>query len=116
MLTFGSLEPYKESMSEFIDVCHVLMAQQTTAIDAETTHLRWQLFHPPGISEGKMRVTTARMRDLVKQVNQDIPIWNHKIYREQPMLVKGDGPVLAYRQQYARFYQFDDAEAPGIAA
>ena len=26
-----------------------------------------------------------------------------------------DGPILAYRKQYARFYQFDDAE-PAVAA
>lgn len=105
-----------QSMTEFIDVCHVLMAQEVTAIDAETTHLRWQLFHPPGISEGKMRVTKARMRDLVKQVEQDIPIWNNKIYRAEPMLVKGDGPMMAYRRQYARFYDFGDGEPEGMAA
>ena len=56
------------------------------------------------------------MRDLVKQVEQDIPIWNAKIYKPDPFLVKGDGPVLAYRRQYARFYQFDEPEPGKIAA
>ena len=96
-----------QSISEFIDVCHVVMSQQVTPVDAEHTHLRWQLYHPPGISEGKMRVTKARMRDLVKQVNQDIPIWNAKIFRTEPLLVKGDGPILAYRRQYQKFYEFE---------
>jgi 3-ketosteroid 9alpha-monooxygenase subunit A len=105
-----------QSITEYTDVCHVLQSQQVTPIDAEHTHLRWQLFHPPGISDGKMRVTGARMRDLVKQVEQDIPIWNAKIYKPNPILVKGDGPVLAYRRQYARFYQFDDPESGKIAA
>ncbi len=104
-----------QSITEYTDVCHVLQAQQATPIDSTRTHLRWQLFHPPGISEGKLRVTRARMRDLVKQVNQDIPIWNAKHYKPDPILVKGDGPVLAYRRQYARFYQFDDTE-PGLIA
>lgn len=105
-----------QSMVEYIDVCHVVQAQQVTPIDAEHTHLRWQMFTPPGISEGKMRVTQARIRDLVKQVTQDIPIWNAKRFMEQPMLVKGDGPLLAYRRQYARFYQFDDPEPESVAA
>lgn len=105
-----------QSIVEYIDVCHVVQAQEVTPIDAEHTHLRWQMFHPPGISEGKMRVTKARIRDLVKQVNQDIPIWNNKVYMKKPLLVKGDGPMLAYRQQYARFYQFDDEGAPQTAA
>jgi phenylpropionate dioxygenase-like ring-hydroxylating dioxygenase large terminal subunit len=105
-----------QSMVEYIDVCHVVQAQQVTPIDAQHTHLRWQMFHPPGISDGKMRVTMARIRDLVKQVTQDIPIWNNKVYMKQPLLVKGDGPMLAYREQYARFYHFDEDPAPETVA
>jgi phenylpropionate dioxygenase-like ring-hydroxylating dioxygenase large terminal subunit len=105
-----------QSFTLFTDVTNVLMNQQTTPIDAETTHVRWQLFHPADISEGKMRVTQARMRDLVKQINQDVPIWENKRYATQPLLVEGDGPVLAYRQQYARFYQFDEPAPKVVAA
>ena len=99
-----------QSITEFTDVTHVVHSQQVTPIDSETTHLRWQLYHAPGLSEGRMRVTTARMRDLVKQVNQDIPIWNRKRFMEKPLLVKGDGPMLAYREQYDRYYQFEADE------
>jgi nitrite reductase/ring-hydroxylating ferredoxin subunit len=105
-----------QSITEFTDVCNVVMAQEVTPVDAEHTHLRWQLYHPADISDGKLRVTKARMRDLVKQVNQDIPIWNNKIYRTEPLLVKGDGPMLAYRRQYARFYNFDADGPAEIAA
>lgn len=94
-----------QSITEYIDVTHVVHNQQQTPIDAEHTHLRWQMYHAPGLSEGRMRVTAARIRDLVKQVNQDIPIWNAKIYRPEPILVKGDGPMLAYRRAYQRFYE-----------
>jgi hypothetical protein len=96
-----------QSIVEYIDVAHVVQNQQVTPIDAEHTHIRWQMYHPPGISEGKMRVTSARIRDLVKQINQDIPIWNAKIFRAEPILVKGDGPMLAYRRAYQRFYDFE---------
>ncbi|MGE3693499.1 MAG: aromatic ring-hydroxylating dioxygenase subunit alpha [Novosphingobium sp.] len=104
-----------QSRVDYIDVCHVVQAQHVTPSDSELTHLRWLMFHPPGISEGKLRVTQARIRDLVKQVNQDIPIWNAKINMKQPLLVKGDGPILAYREQYARYYRYDDDE-PGSRA
>jgi phenylpropionate dioxygenase-like ring-hydroxylating dioxygenase large terminal subunit len=104
-----------QSITHFTDVTEVIMSQQATPIDAHTTHLRWQLYHLPNISEGKMRVTKARMRDLVKQVNQDIPIWNNKRFNAEPLLVQGDGPILAYRRQYARYYQFDEP-APNTAA
>jgi phenylpropionate dioxygenase-like ring-hydroxylating dioxygenase large terminal subunit len=104
-----------QSITEFTDVTHVLQSQQVTPIDAQTTHLRWQMYTPAGLSEGKLRVAKARMRDLVRQVNEDIPIWNAKVFRPQPLLVEGDGPMLAYRTQYARYYQFDDP-APDTAA
>ncbi len=101
-----------QSITEYTDVTHVLQVQQATPIDAEHTQIRWQLYHPPGISEGKMRVTQARMRDLAKQIEQDIPIWNRKVFLERPLLVQGDGPLLAYRRQYAKFY----ADSPEMAS
>ena len=93
-----------QSIVEYIDVSHVVQSQQVTPIDSENTHIRWQMYHPPGISDGKMRVTTARIRDLVKQINQDIPIWNAKKNKTDPILVQGDGPILAYRRAYQKFY------------
>ncbi|MBU6267432.1 MAG: Rieske (2Fe-2S) protein [Sphingomonadales bacterium] len=104
-----------QSMTEFTDVTNVLMAQQLTAIDSGHTHVRWQLYHPVGISEGKMRVTKARMRDLVKQIQQDMPIWANKKNLVQPFLVDGDGPLMAYRAQYAKFYD-DGMDEAGQAA
>jgi 3-ketosteroid 9alpha-monooxygenase subunit A len=97
-----------QSITEFKDVTHVVHNQQQTPIDAEHTHLRWQMYHAPGLSEGRIRVTDARIRDLVKQVHQDIPIWNAKIFRTEPLLVKGDGPILAYRRQYQKFYELGE--------
>jgi hypothetical protein len=35
---------------------------------------------------------------------QDFPIWEHKIYIEQPRLAKGDGPIAAYRRWAQQFY------------
>jgi len=104
-----------QSIAEYHDITHVVQNQQLTPIDSEHSHLRWQLYHAPGMSEGKMRVTAARMRDLVKQLNQDIPIWNSKIYCKQPLLVQGDGPMLAYRREYQKFYDFESG-APADAA
>ena len=87
-----------------------------TPISPSQTHVRWQMYHIPGLSEGKLRVTQARMRDLVKQVSQDIPIWNNKKCETRPLLVKGDGPILAYREQYRKYYNFDDEPEPESVA
>jgi len=105
-----------QSITQYIDVTHVVQSQQVTPITSERTHLRWQMYHVPGLSEGKLRVTQARMRDLVKQVSQDIPIWNNKKCEPRPLLVKGDGPILAYREQYQKYYQFDEDPTPAKSA
>jgi phenylpropionate dioxygenase-like ring-hydroxylating dioxygenase large terminal subunit len=105
-----------QAIVRFTDVTAVTVNQQTTAIDSQTTHLRWQLYHLAGVSDGKLRLNQARMRDLVKQINQDRPIWDNKRYVPRPIIVQGDGPVLAYRSAFARFYQFGDAEPQSSAA
>ena len=35
----------------------------------------------------------------------DVPIWRDKIYRERPVLVKGDGPIAEFRRWYQQFYK-----------
>ena len=78
----------------------------------EQTHVRWQLYHVPGLSEGKLRVTQARMRDLVNQIHQDIPIWNNKKNKERaaagqgrwadPGLSQAVRPLLRFRRAGTR--------------
>jgi hypothetical protein len=35
----------------------------------------------------------------------DVPIWRDKIFRDRPLLVKGDGPVTEFRRWYGQFYE-----------
>jgi 3-ketosteroid 9alpha-monooxygenase subunit A len=105
-----------QTIVEFTDVTNILNVQQCTPISSSRTQVRWQLYHLKNIPEGRMGVTKARMRDLVHQINQDVPIWNAKAYATNPILVEGDGPIHAYRSQYARFYQFDDDDGAAKAA
>ena len=37
-------------------------------------------------------------------VQQDIPIWENKIYRERPVLCDGDGPIAEFRKWAQNFY------------
>ena len=115
VITTVGIEP-GQSIVEYEDVTHVIQSQQVTPIDAQTTHVRWQLYHIPGLSEGKLRVTQARMRDLIKQIEQDMPIWNNKLNLEKPLLVQGDGPILAYRKNYDRYFDYSDDPEPAVVA
>lgn len=39
-----------------------------------------------------------------KTIDQDVPIWENKIYRERPGLCEGDGPIMQFRRWAAQFY------------
>lgn len=47
---------------------------------------------------------------------QDFPIWEHKVYVEQPRLAKGDGPIAAYRRWARQFYSEPAATNGGAPA
>ena len=49
------------------------------------------------VSELNDRVTN-------QQFEQDVPIWENKIYRERPALTPADGPVEKYRRWFRQFY------------
>ena len=36
---------------------------------------------------------------------EDVAIWEHKLYRETPMLCEGDGPIPKLRRWYKQFYE-----------
>jgi len=51
-------------------------------------------------------------RDFIRrQFEQDIPIWENKIYRERPPLTATDGPIPEYRRWYRQFYSGWDRES-----
>ncbi len=53
-----------------------------------------------------------------RDLERDFPIWQHKVYVEQPRLAKGDGPLPAFRRWTQQFYpqqaRADGRTAPGF--
>ena len=49
-------------------------------------------------------VNKAIIDDIKKQLSEDMPIWENKIYRPLPILCDGDGPIYKFRKWYAQFY------------
>ena len=93
-----------QSFVRFHGISDVAVVQTQTAVDSHTTHVRQHFYRPPHVSDESLRVILAQARNLVRQIEQDIPIWEAKRYEPNPILVDGDGPILAYRRQYADYY------------
>ncbi len=41
---------------------------------------------------------------FLRDYADDIPVWEHKVFRATPALAEVDGPFARYRRWYAQFY------------
>lgn len=110
----GAIEARSAGMgfaaTRFTGICETLELATATPIDAHSTHVRYA-FTQPRVDgrDPKGGVAAAIIRDIVKQTNEDVPIWENKVYRERPMLCDGDGPIAEYRRWCRQFYPQDPA-------
>ena len=49
-------------------------------------------------------VGAAFQREVGRQLEQEHPIWENKIYVHPPVLVDGDGPIGVFRRWAKQFY------------
>ena len=80
-----------------------------TPITATRMKLFFAFTKPRNLSAQFDVLAEGMIAEIVRQVQQDIPIWEHKTYRESPMLCDGDGPIAKYRKWFRQFY--DEAPA-----
>ncbi len=91
-----------------------IMLGAVTPITANKMKLRFAFTKPLNISEQFNVLTDGLIAEIVRQVGQDIPIWEHKIYRENPILCDGDGPIAKYRRWFSQFYDDPAADQPPV--
>ncbi len=91
-----------QSYVRFSGLVDTLLVPMAVPIDRHRVLNRFAFTQPVGIAGTKFG--QALIRDLVHQVNQDKPIWDHKRFDSPPLLVQGDGPIHQFRQYYSQFY------------
>jgi hypothetical protein len=75
----------------------------TTPIDRRHVRLLWHFYLPlslAGAADDIMDGVTGEYG-----LGADLPIWRDKVFRERPLLVKGDGPIAEFRRWYSQFYE-----------
>ena len=92
------------TFQRFTRMFKIVMMGTVTPIDDQSLHLRFNFSLPKEQSELHNQYAKG-FRDEVKyQVEQDIPIWENKVYLEEPILCDGDGPIAKYRKWFQQFY------------
>jgi 3-ketosteroid 9alpha-monooxygenase subunit A len=76
-----------------------------TPVDEEITEITIH-FSMKALDDEHATASIAELNDQVTnlQFNQDVPIWENKVYRERPPLTRVDGPLAQYRRWFRQFY------------
>jgi 3-ketosteroid 9alpha-monooxygenase subunit A len=81
-----------------------LLVSTQTPIDGESVDLRFAFTVKTAPSEDIAKVAmTAMWGDLVRDVEDDIRIWERKAYLSRPVLSEADGPIGLYRKWSRQF-------------
>ena len=72
----------------------------------EVVDARYTFFVLTDAETGEMsRMGLGFARDFCKQIEQDIPIWESKIYRDRPQLARGEGAITEFRSWARQSYE-----------
>ena len=88
----------------FSGIVETVFVTALTPIDDEHVDVRFSfMVTRDGGADPKSGVGAALIADVVKQVNQDIPIWENKVYRESPVLCAADKSITMFRRWASQF-------------
>lgn len=86
-------------------VIDTLMMNTSTPIDDEHTDVTFAYtVDKRSGGDSQSGVGAAIIKDLEKQMAQDIPIWENKAYFDRPVLCEADGPFGVYRKWMRQFF------------
>jgi nitrite reductase/ring-hydroxylating ferredoxin subunit len=87
-----------QAMATPIDPCHVEIRYSVALrVGSDPANPRGQML-------ASRLLTVALGPAFRRDMRRDFPVWEHKIYIDQPRLAKGDGPLLAFRHWARQFY------------
>ena len=73
-----------------------------TPLEADSTHVRFAWAYA---DDDVSRTTGAKFaEEVVRQFDQDIPIWEHKRFLADPALAPNEKAITQYRKWAGRFY------------
>ena len=115
----------------FTGIVETLIVSSVTPVDGEHVDVRFS-FKTKKIGNESVtsNVAAAFIKEIERQMGQDIPIWENKVMKIPPVLCDGDGPIGLFRRWSKQFYLPDatpetmaqisaspgDQQGPGITA
>jgi nitrite reductase/ring-hydroxylating ferredoxin subunit len=83
-----------------ISVAETSFVLCVTPIDEERVEARFSFILP---EDGPRGFGDAVVRDISRQIEEDIPIWENKVYRDQPLLSGDEAGIMTFRRWTRQF-------------
>jgi 3-ketosteroid 9alpha-monooxygenase subunit A len=108
-LVEGQVESYTLglgfSTNRFTGLVETLLIGAVAPIDDDYIHLRFTFTVKKFSSDEVMsHVGMAFVKEISRQLEQDKPVWENKVYLDRPLICEGDGPIGQFRRWAAQFY------------
>jgi phenylpropionate dioxygenase-like ring-hydroxylating dioxygenase large terminal subunit len=101
------------SVVRFKGIVETLLVSSVTPIDGENVDVRFNFsVKKTGGADITRGVGAAFIKEVSRQLEQDIPIWENKVQWELPVLCDGDGPIGMFRKWCRQFYSAPPATPP----
>ncbi len=90
----------------FTGIADVTFISAATPVDDDFVALRHTFFiREPAQPGGANKVGKALVAEIIRQVEEDIPIWEHKLYRPRPLLSAGERAIPMLRHWSQQFLE-----------
>jgi 3-ketosteroid 9alpha-monooxygenase subunit A len=100
------------TLTRFRGIVETLLVSSATTIDEDYVDMRFSfMVKKLPTKDVTTTVGAAFIREVTRQLEQDIPIWENKTYKSPPLVVDGDGPIGVFRRWTKQFYSGDAAAA-----
>ena len=93
-----------QTYQRFTGTFETLLMAQAIPIDSQNIELNFAFTQPKNASEQQQAIAKMMVAMIAYQVEQDIPIWENKVFLESPTLCDGDGPIHQHRKWFRQFY------------
>jgi 3-ketosteroid 9alpha-monooxygenase subunit A len=93
------------STTRFTGLVETLLMGAVVPLDEEYVQVRFTFAVKKfGTEDMVSHVGKAFVAEVARQLEQDAPVWEHKIYVDRPLICDGDGPIGQFRRWAAQFY------------
>lgn len=78
-----------------------MIVQTHTPVEAMRLQTQFRWYADPAIPR---LLVSYVVGNWISQWQEDIDVWENKVFLQKPFLVKGDGPMMKLRRWYKQFY------------